>query len=955
MANTSHTQVLNGAWKLATDPQNIGRGERWFERPQPDAMDTTVPSIIQQVFPAYHGVAWYWHAFTCDVANSPGNRIIIRFGAVDYLAEVWINGVHAGAYEGGETPFEFDVTDMARIGGANGGENTLAVRVLNPTNEPIDGFVLAETPHRNKVVPARAGSPFNSGGIMYPVEIRSVPPVYVSALFARPDASRAVNAPIQLTVTVRNAHDAVITGTIALSVSPASGGEALCSTLTTEEFPAGVSEHELTITVAQPHLWALDDPFLYRITVSVEVDGQHRRQHSIRCGFRDFRLVDGFFHLNGKRLFVKSTHTGNCMPIGQQVAVIPDLVRRDLINAKASGFNMVRFIAGIAYPDQLDFCDEIGLMVYEECFAAWVLQDSPHLAERFAHSTLEMIRRDRNHPCVTMWGLLNETIDSPTFEQALGFLPQLRRADPTRLVLLDSGRFDGRLDIGSASNPGGETWEYVWGDERPDGPRFKSLDHPSNDGAGDYHFYPPTPQTSEAGQLIRALGAGTKPVFLSEYGIGSMMDVIREWRHFQQAGVRPDLEDSAWLQEQSEAFVADWRKLGFDGVYPFPEDLLRESQRLHARQRTLGFDLIRSNPQINGYNLTGMLDHAITGEGLWNFWREWKPATFDAVADGWAPLRWCLFAAPLHSYAGRTITVEAVLANEGVLPPGKYPARFRVCGPTGIVWDRFVKITIPDPPPLATPVLRETILLEGPAGEYVFAANLESGGAPSGGRLMFHVSDASLLPRLSGVADVWGLGAMAEDWLTNHGLSCQALNPGLSATADVVLVGKPEDAESNPTMWQTLTRRLEAGATVVFVSAQPFAQGKAAMEWLPLQNKGRCYRFNDWLYHKECVAKRHPVFAGLQGPGIMDWHYYGPVIPHEVFEGLATPNETIAAAFASGYYAYPRAYGSSLLIAAYRSGQGRFILSAPYLLENLDRHPAADRMLLNLVSFAQGR
>ena len=196
---------------------------------------------------------------------------------------------------------------------------------------------------------------------------------------------------------------------------------------------------------------------------------------------------------------------------------------------------------------------------------------------------------------------------------------------------------------------------------------------------------------------------------------------------------------------------------------------------------------------------------------------------------------------------------------------------------------------------------------------------------------------------------------MAEDWLTNHGLSCQALNPGLSATADVVLVGKPEDAESNPTMWQTLTRRLEAGATVVFVSAQPFAQGKAAMEWLPLQNKGRCYRFNDWLYHKECVAKRHPVFAGLQGPGIMDWHYYGPVIPHEVFEGLATPNETIAAAFASGYYAYPRAYGSSLLIAAYRSGQGRFILSAPYLLENLDRHPAADRMLLNLVSFAQGR
>lgn len=73
------------------------------------------------------------------------------------------------------------------------------------------------------------------------------------------------------------------------------------------------------------------------------------------------------------------------------------------------------------------------------------------------------------------------------------------------------------------------------------------------------------------------------------------------------------------------------------------EDMLRDSQRLHARQRLIGFDLIRSNPQICGYNLTGLLDHALTGEGLWSFWREWKPGILDALVDGWAPLRWCLF------------------------------------------------------------------------------------------------------------------------------------------------------------------------------------------------------------------------------------------------------------------------------------------------------------------------
>ena len=86
-----------------------------------------------------------------------------------------------------------------------------------------------------------------------------------------------------------------------------------------------------------------------------------------------------------------------------------------------------------------------------------------------------------------------------------------------------------------------------------------------------------------------------------------------------------------------------------------------------------------------------MLDHAMTGEGLWTFWREWKPATFDAVADGWSPLRWCLFVDPSHGYAGRTFTVEAVLATEDVLRPGEYPARFRVFGPHGVAWEKAAR------------------------------------------------------------------------------------------------------------------------------------------------------------------------------------------------------------------------------------------------------------------------
>ncbi|MBC8449327.1 MAG: hypothetical protein H8D78_16385 [Chloroflexi bacterium] len=475
---------------------------------------------------------------------------------------------------------------------------------------------------------------------MYPVEVRRVLPVYIADIFARPDIETGV---VAVTVGVRSVCAAAIRGSIALSISLAAGGEVLHTAQRPAQFPPGDSDHELTLTVAQPRLWNLDDPFLYRVTAAVTAETIGSHQQDIRCGFRDLRIVDGYFHLNGKRIFLKSTHTGNHMPIGQQAPVIPDLVRRDLLYAKAAGFNTVRFIAGVAYPDQLDFCDEIGLMVWESSYAGWCLADSPMMTKRYDRNTSEMIRRDRNHPCVTIWELLNETKDGPVFRHAVGFLPALRDLDPTRLVLLSSGRWDGDWTIGSASNPGSVEWEPVWGVEGPGAPLPAKVDPLHNLGymenAGDAHFYPKVPQSAEASKFIRDLGRDSKPVLLSEYGIGSLFDVIREWRHFEQVGARPDLEDAAALRLQSQLLLADWLRLGFDDVYPFPEDLLRESQRLHARQRTLGFDLVRANPQFCGYNLTGMLDHGMTGEGLWTLWREWKPATFDAVAAALVPVR----------------------------------------------------------------------------------------------------------------------------------------------------------------------------------------------------------------------------------------------------------------------------------------------------------------------------
>lgn len=944
---------LDGQWQIATDRRNEGRDKHWFEAPVADARITRVPSIIQEVFPGFHGVAWYWRDFVAPVHPCSQGRYLLHFDAVDYLAEVWVNGVLVGRHEGGETPFVLDITDAARPK-----ENSrLAVRVVNPANESIDGVALKETPHQCKMIPYVNGGMYDYGGIVRSVELQMVPAVWLESLFARPDWK---TGKIRIQATCRNTLPRTVRGLVQFSIAPASTGQTLSVVHDRHDLRPGDTAIETEIVMEGPRLWSLDDPFLYRVTGKVESsDSRDFYETSARCGFRDFRVANGFFRLNGKRLFVRSTHTLNHCPVGQIVppGEAPDLLRRDMLYAKAAGFNMVRFIAGVAHPFQLDLCDEIGLLVYQESMAGWELADSPKMKARYDGSIREMVIRDRNHPCLVMWGLLNETVDGPVFREAVAALQLVRLLDDTRLVLLGSGRWDGQLSIGSASNPGSKGWDYVWGNEGPGGPSVatgKLRDYWLK--TGDVHFYPEVPQNPETDRSIRMLGQDSKPVFLSEYGIGSMMGVIHNARTYEQAGTHANTEDYVLMRSMAERLIADWNRWGMEGVYPFPEEFLRDSQHWMARHRLLGFNLIRSNPKLCGFNLTGMLDHVMTGEGVWGFWRDWKPGVMDAMRDGWAPLRWCLFVNPTHVYSGRRLRVEAVLANDGILRAGNYPVRFRIWGPNGIAWERRDTARIPqlgagEDGPLSVPVLAEEISLSLPAGEYHVVADMERGGSPSGRTTEFYVSDLNSLRRVNRTVTVWGIEEQTQRWLKERGVMCEPLGETSSIRREIILVGDLSKAVADDERWRELARRMARGSTAIFLSHMAFQRENDPTAMLPLAKKGRCYRFNDWLYHKECVAKAHPIFEGLQGPGIMNWYYYGPLIPHQLFDGQDSPDEAIAVAFAAGY-STPGGYASGILLAAYRFGEGRFIVNTFPVLQYLDAHPAADRLLHNMIGYA---
>jgi len=1106
-AASSVHSLDGGGWRIAIDPKNEGREANWFTAPRPGAKATKVPWIIQDAFPGYHGVAWYWREFDASPNPHAGGRFLLRFWAVDYLAEVWLNGVHVGGHEGGETPFVLDVTQAVKPGASN----LLAVRVLNPTHERIDGIVLGETAHQARVIPYSAGAAYNHGGITGSVELLAVALVRVQDLFAAADPRTGA---MKIQANVRNAGPAPARGQLEVTVAPAAAGETVKAGAIKREFPSGDTLVATELKIEQPRLWQSNDPFLYRVTARVTTaEPRSVDETSVRCGFRDFRFAGGCFRLNGRRLLLRSTHTCNHFPVGLKLPPDPDMARRDLLDLKAMGFNMIRFIWGGAERYQLELCDEIGLMVYEESFASSAMQDSPQLAARWSRAVTDLMRRDRNHPSVVIWGLLNEIRDSAQSRLAASSLPALRKVDETRMVFLNSGRWDlpgthdgvfARLDIWHspadrepwvtlnpsnapvetpfsftwparqvAVHPGpqgqfsvvrwtapaadryavaaefrglanattdvhilhngrrlfearlnldrspnaaghaapltlaaGDTLDFVvgWGNgtygsdstalnatiksstgktfdvaadssgaknpagpwaygflapgEKPDAAKFTlysesrvtrriahgSLSNPGSleweNVVSDQHNYPRVPHTAPTIQGLRSLAGEGTPLFLSEYGIGSAVDLWRVTRHFERLG-KTDVEDARFYRDKLDRYLADWKRWRLDELYARPEDFFAESLAKMAGQRTLGLNAIRSNPNIAGYSLTGMNDHVSCGEGLTTTFRELKPGTVDALFEGFAPLRLCLFAEPVNVYRSARVRFEAVLANEDALAPGEYPVRLLVAGPQNRrIFEKTVKVTIGKEGPFAAPIFAQDVVVDGPSGRYRFLASFERGGAATGGETEFYVADPADMPKVKAEVVLASDDADLIKWLSQRGVRWRKLADGQAAPREVILV-----SGALP-VFEELWKRVRQGATAVFLSPEVLKKGDQALGWLPLANPGTASPIHGWLYLKDEWAKRHPIFDGLPSGGLMDYTFYREIIPDVVFSGQDPPAEAVAGAIKAS-----QDYSSGLMLAVHKLGAGRIVLNTLLIRENLATHPAADRLLLNLLRY----
>ena len=193
---------------------------------------------------------------------------------------------------------------------------------------------------------------------------------------------------------------------------------------------------------------------------------------------------------------------------------------------------------------------------------------------------------------------------------------------------------------------------------------------------------------------------------------------------------------------------------------------------------------------------------------------------------------------------------------------------------------------------------------------------------------------------------LWGEDPLVSKWLAEHQIKTRPFTAGEQKAREVILVGSQPPADAAPA-FVSLAQHIARGSTAIFLAPEVFKRGDNNVGWLPLANKGSLTTIQGWLYLKDEWAKRHPIFDGLPAGGLMDYTFYREIIPDVVWMNQEPPAEAVAGAIKAS-----QDYSSGLMVSVYPFGAGRFILNTLLIRENLGSHPAAERLLRNLLRSA---
>jgi len=434
---------LNGEWNFAFDDSNAGLAKGWQDLTPDDLRSGDSPFDRKIVVPfcyqaklsgigetAFHDVVWYARTFE----HAGDDPLLLHFGAVDYRAMVWVNGMHVVSHEGGHTPFSADVTHALA-----GEENVVVVRAEDPSQD-------VTVPRGKQYWKEESEDIFytRTTGIWQTVWLEPVNRSRIEALRLTPDVDAAsveleatlegIELGMSLRVSVEIEGEPILEDTVRLQPSFVERSLPLIR--------PGESRLAAWTGIA---LWNPEHPNLYDLHLELlDEAGEVLDSVDSYFGMRKVETRGGRVYLNGSPYYHRLILDQGYFPEGILTAPTDEDLRGDIELAKEMGFNGARKHQKVEDPRWLFWADTLGFLVWGEMANAY--QYSPDYVRRITDEWQEALMRDYNHPCIVAWVPMNESWGVPNLVERrdqvshlLSFYHLTRSLDLTRPVVSNDG------------------------------------------------------------------------------------------------------------------------------------------------------------------------------------------------------------------------------------------------------------------------------------------------------------------------------------------------------------------------------------------------------------------------------------------------------------------------------------------------------------------------------------
>lgn len=416
---------LNGTWEFAFDPEDIGEQHQWFAPEKPDDSPWTLQ--IQVPYPWESLAAWGneeqasnenylsknaylnpeevtcggldregnyrgeprhtigWYRRTVSIPENWGDRrVILKFGAVDWEATVWVNGKQVGTHESGYLPFELDITNAL----IPGEQTCIVVRAYDAQD------------HGEQLAGKQIGWYVRTSGIWQTVYLEPRNTTHIAQCHITPDIDNAsATFAVQIDGDVEN-RSAILRWTC----DELSGSVQVSS-----------SETQWTINIPpeQLRLWDVDTPNLYDVTLELVTEDTVIDRIFTYFGMRKVSIEKAlggdyqYIYLNNRPIYLLGALNQSFNPEGVYTFLTDEAIRRDVERAKEFGFNFLRLHIKVDEPRLYYWADKLGLLF---------MCDIPNFGTytetakaRFEQTLRGNIARDYNHPSIISWCNFNET------------------------------------------------------------------------------------------------------------------------------------------------------------------------------------------------------------------------------------------------------------------------------------------------------------------------------------------------------------------------------------------------------------------------------------------------------------------------------------------------------------------------------------------------------------------